>query len=110
MSRLVALTLLLSSSLAAAQAPSYGKHIQPFFTRYCVECHNAQEPEGGLVLESYKALMEGGKRGPAVERGNPDTSGLVRMMEGKAKPAMPPKKAKQPTPSEIALVRAWVLG
>ena len=86
MSRLVALALLLSSPLASAQAPSYGKQIQPFFTRYCVECHNAQEPEGGLVLEGYQALMEGGKRGPAVEPGKPDASRLVRMMEGKAKP------------------------
>ena len=31
------------------------------------------------------------------------------MIEGKLKPAMPPKKAKQPTKDEVALVRAWVL-
>ncbi|MFO0845316.1 MAG: WD40 repeat domain-containing protein [Gemmataceae bacterium] len=30
------------------------------------------------------------------------------MIEGKLKPVMPPKKAKQPTPAEVALVRAWV--
>ncbi len=89
--------------------PSYSRQIQPFFTRYCVECHNAREPEGGLNLESYKHLMEGGGRGASLEPGKPDSSRLVGMLEGKLKPVMPPKKAKQPTPNEIALVRAWVL-
>jgi WD40 repeat protein len=103
------IALVSSSAVAAAQAPSYSKQVQPFFTRYCVECHNAKEPEGGLNLESHKALLEGGGRGASVEAGKPDTSRLVRMMEGKLKPVMPPKKSKQPTPSEVALVRAWVL-
>jgi WD40 repeat protein len=96
-------------ALAHAEAPSYSKQIQPFFTRYCVECHNAREPEGGLSLESHKALMEGGGRGASVEPGKPDASRLVRMIEGKLKPVMPPKKSKQPAPGEVAVVRAWVL-
>lgn len=103
------IALVSSSAVAAAQAPSYSKQIQPFFTRYCVECHNGKEPEGGLNLESHKALLEGGGRGVSVEAGKADTSRLVRMIEGKLKPVMPPKKSKQPTPSEVALVRAWVL-
>ncbi|MFO0845317.1 MAG: c-type cytochrome domain-containing protein [Gemmataceae bacterium] len=68
------LLLALSPLLAAAQAPSYSKQIQPFFTRYCVECHSAREPEGGLSLESHKALLEGGGQGPSVEPGKPDSS------------------------------------
>jgi hypothetical protein len=60
--RLALLFLLGLPAPAVAQAPSYSKQVQPFFTRYCVECHNAKEPEGGLVLESYKCLQEGGRR------------------------------------------------
>lgn len=104
------LVLVLVSTLAPAQAPpSYAKHVQPFFTRYCVECHNAGDAEGGLSLESYKSLLAGGKHGAAVEAGKPDTSRLVRMIEGKGKPVMPPKRAKQPDKDDVALVRAWVL-
>lgn len=98
------------SVVALAQGgPSYSKQIQPFFTRYCVECHNAKEPEGDLNLESHKALMEGGLHGPVLQPGKPDTSRLVRMIEGKGKPVMPPKGSRQPTKEEIAQVRAWVL-
>jgi WD40 repeat protein len=53
--------------------------------------------------------MAGGERGAAIVPGKPDLSRLVRLIEGKAKPAMPPKKAKQPEKAEVALVRAWVL-
>ncbi|MFO0876743.1 MAG: c-type cytochrome domain-containing protein [Gemmataceae bacterium] len=89
--------------------PSFSRQVLPFFTRYCVECHNSQVNEGGLNLEGYKALMEGGQHGPSLEPGKPDTSRLIRMMEGKLKPVMPPAKSRQPKPQEVAEVRAWVL-
>jgi WD40 repeat protein len=95
--------------LPAQAPPSYAKQVQSFFTRYCVECHNTKEPEGGLVLESYRGLLAGGGRGAALVPGKPDVSRLVRMIEGKAKPSMPPKKARQPSAAEVAVVRAWVL-
>jgi WD40 repeat protein len=101
--------LSLVGSVQAQAPPSYAKQIQPFFSRWCVECHNSQESEGGLVLESFKALMEGGAHGAAVIPGKPETSRLVRVLEGTLKPSMPPKKAKQPPKDQVALVRAWVL-
>ena len=92
-----------------AQAPSFARDVRPFFVRYCVECHNTMEPEGDLVLETFASLMGGGKRGAAIVPGKPDEGRLVRMIEGKLKPVMPPKKARQPLAAEIAKVRAWVL-
>ncbi len=102
------LIVLLGPLVALAQAPSYSRQVQPLFARYCVECHNAKDPQGELNLESYKSLIEGGRHGAALVPGKPETSRLVRMVEGKLKPAMPPRKAKQPAPKEIALLRAWV--
>src|SRR5690348_15162855 len=75
-----------AAPLAAQQAPSYAKQIQPFFARYCLECHSGQEPEGGLNLESYKSLLRGGEHGSALTPGKPDASRIVRLVEGKAKP------------------------
>jgi hypothetical protein len=109
---LALLVLAVGADLSEGQTPpTWSKQIKPFFTRYCVECHNSKEGEGegGLSLETFKDLMEGGGRGAAVVPGKPDMSRLVRMIEGKLKPIMPPKKAKQPTKDEVALVRAWVL-
>jgi WD40 repeat protein len=102
--------LMLLLLLAPAQpAPTYAQDVRPFFTRYCIECHTAQDPEGALVLETYESLMEGGKRGKAVVAGKPDEGSLVRMIEGKFKPVMPPRKSRQPNPEEVAKIRAWVL-
>jgi WD40 repeat protein len=91
-----------------AQPPSYAKQIKPFFARYCVECHSGDEPKGDLNLESFKSLMQGGKDGKVLTPGKPDESRIVLQVEQKAKPFMPPKKAKQPKAEEMAVLRAWV--
>src|SRR5215831_12515993 len=100
--------LAIPASAGAQQPPSYAKQIKPFLARYCLECHSSDEPQGGLNMESFKTLMEGGGRGAAIVAGNPDKSPLVLQIEGKTKPFMPPKKAKQPKKEEITVVRAWV--
>ena len=93
----------------AADPPSYSKQVRPFLTRYCSECHNAKEPQGGLNLESYASLMEGGQHGPVLVAGKADDSRIVGQVEGKRKPTMPPKKAsRRPTPEEAVVLRAWV--
>jgi hypothetical protein len=91
-----------------ADPPTFSKQIRPFFARYCLECHAGDKPKGDLSLETYKALQEGGKSGPVVTPGKPDESRLVLLAEGKDKPPMPPKTAKQPKPEEMAVLRAWV--
>jgi WD40 repeat protein len=101
-------TVLLVGPLASQQPPSYAKQIKPFFARYCVECHNGEESNGSLNLETFKTLQEGGQNGVVFVAGKPDESKLVLQVEGKAKPFMPPKKAKQPKREEIALLRTWV--
>jgi hypothetical protein len=97
-----------SAAFAAPPPPSYAKQVNPFFTRYCLECHNHDEPKGGLNLETYKSLREGGDNGAVLTPGKADASRIVRLVEHKDKPFMPPKKAKQPRPEEIALLRAWI--
>src|SRR6266851_6421090 len=91
-----------------AQPPSYGKQVKPFLAKYCLECHNAEDAKGGLVMDSFQALLKGGDNGPVITPGKPDESRLVLLPEGKAKPPMPPKKAKQPKPDEVTVLRAWV--
>src|SRR5262249_15458762 len=78
--------------------------------RYCLECHNATKLKGSLNLETYATLVEGGKSGSPLVAGKPDESLLVLLPEGKQKPAMPPKSARQPEPEETAILRAWIAG
>ncbi len=99
---------LFAPSVFAADAPSFARQVGPFLNRYCAECHNADEAKGGLNLESYKSLRQGGENGEVVVPGKADASRLVGLVEHKDKPFMPPKKAKQPALAEIAMLRAWV--
>ena len=46
-----------ASAAAGVAPPSYSRQVQPFFTRYCVECHNAKDPESNLSLENFKQLI-----------------------------------------------------
>ncbi len=105
---LLAAFVVIVSRVASAAPPTYSADIKPFTARYCLECHNHEEPKGGLNLETYKSLLDGGDNGPVLTPGKADASRIVRLVEHKDKPFMPPKKAKQPRPEEIALLRAWI--
>src|SRR5260370_42372943 len=95
-------------SLRAQTAPpGFARDVKPFLARYCVECHNPEKLRGGLNMESFKALDQGGENGTVFVAGKPEESRIVLQGEGKAKPKMPPAKAKQPQPDEFKLLPAW---
>jgi uncharacterized membrane protein/mono/diheme cytochrome c family protein len=89
----------------------YVAHIHPIFDANCVSCHGPHKVKGGLRLDSYGQLMEGGNDGAVIIPGKPEQSLLLKRVtlppdhkqfmpaEGK-----PPLKAE-----EIAWIRAWVL-
>ena len=106
----VLFTIVVGTPVAArAQSPvSFARQVKPFLARYCLECHNREAMKGELDLESLKAMHRGGKNGAVLVAGKPDESRLVLAVEGKAKPAMPPKAAKQPTREEAKVLRDWI--
>lgn len=110
---------LLAASFAAAAddkrpadpargAPDYTKHVAPLLKKYCAGCHNADDREGKLSLESFADLQKGGKRGPAILPGNAAASRLIRTLTGAAKPVMPPEDNERPTKAEVELLRRWI--
>jgi dipeptidyl aminopeptidase/acylaminoacyl peptidase len=104
----VPFVLFLGTATAWGQEPSYARQVKPFLARYCVECHPTENADGGLSLDTFKGLMAGGDHGPALVPGKPEQSRIVRMVEGKTGPRMPPRKSKQPNKEEILLLRTWV--
>ncbi len=101
------LLLIGSAGLVRAEAPDYNAVAQ-VFNKYCVACHNDADREGKLTLESYEGLLAGGEHGAPVTAEQPDLSRLVRVLTGKAEPAMPPEGNEPPTKEEIATIIAWV--
>lgn len=101
--------LLLAANAPAQTTPSYARDVQPFLARYCLECHNPESLKGELNLEAFAEMMRGGKNGAVVVAGKPDESRLVLLVEGKAKPPMPPRSAtRHPKPGEAAVLRNWI--
>jgi WD40 repeat protein/mono/diheme cytochrome c family protein len=99
-------------SLAATAAdkvpPDYVRQIAPIFQKHCVGCHNADDAEGKLSLDSYSDLQKGGKHGPSFQPGDVASSRLLQLVTGKAKPVMPPEDEERLTKEEIALLTAWI--
>ncbi|HEY7510011.1 MAG TPA: c-type cytochrome domain-containing protein [Vicinamibacteria bacterium] len=90
----------------APGAPDFDRVVLPILEEHCTSCHAAADPEGDLVMETYEDLMRGGEHGAALLAGNSEKSRLVMMVEGRAKPKMPPKK---PLPADaLAVIRAWI--
>jgi len=81
--------------------------VDSIFQTKCLACHSSATKMGGLVLESYQALGNGGAHGPAVVAGKSDESRMVLMLEGKILPRMP--FGLEPLPAEeIAAIKAWI--
>jgi hypothetical protein len=81
-------------SVLAACSPrnvSFNADVQPILKQHCFECH---VPDGlgynasGFDMSSYETLMKGGKFWPFVIPGDPFTSTLNTLVEGRANPSI----------------------
>ena len=118
MKLLASLSLILLAGGAAAQEPSSGiapeqleffeKKIRPILVRRCYTCHSrqAEKLKGGLYLDTRDGWTRGGDSGPAIVPGKPEESLLVRAVQYKHDPGMPPK-SRLPDP-EIRALAEWV--
>jgi WD40 repeat protein len=90
----------------SAAAPEFARDVMPILETNCLRCHNTAEQKGGLLLEAYEDLMRGGDDGSPIVAGQAEDSPLIRQVEGRAKPKMPPKADLRP--EDIAILRAWI--
>lgn len=88
-------------------APQF-EQVSAILNKYCAGCHNAEDKEGELVLDSYAGLIQGGRRGSVITSRRSDSSRLVRVLTGEAEPAMPPEDNEKPGAAEIAVLKAWI--
>ena len=88
----------------------YGAHVEPIFVEHCYECHGPDKRKGRLRLDTYEALIRGGKDGPVIKAGNAKGSELFRRV---ALPrgdddAMPPQSKRALAANEIKLLELWI--
>ena len=94
----------------ASDNSAFANCILPVLKNNCVSCHGPQKSKGGLRLDSYAALMQGGDDGPAIKPGDAAHSDLLQRLAIPAEDDdhMPPAGKPQPTPEEITLLKWWV--
>jgi len=88
----------------------YGAHVEPIFIKHCYDCHGPDEQKGRLRLDTYEALMRGGKHGPVIKAGNAKGSELFRRvtLSTSDDDAMPPQNKRPLTANEIKVLELWL--
>ena len=113
---IVCSSLLVSSAFLLAACGekeiSYKADIQPILQQYCIECH-AEGGKGfeksGLLLTSYEGVMKGTRFGSIIKPGDPLSSALIMLVEGRADPSIKMPHGKESLPKEkIELLKQWV--
>ena len=91
-------------------ASAFETFIRPVFEKKCVNCHNPDKKKGELLLDTKDGLLAGGKHGPVVRPGDPDSSELYRriLLPAHDEDRMPPKGKLPLTPEETELIRQWI--
>jgi hypothetical protein len=85
--------------------------VHQILLRRCTVCHGTHRQEGGLDLRTKAAMLRGGKSGPAVTPGKPESSRLMQKIQAGQ---MPPRdrlvevSVKPMEPAEVAVLSRWI--
>ena len=99
------------TDLSAAE-PTYWQDVRPLFRKNCTVCHSVKhlkqaEVSGGLALDSYEAVMKGGKN-PVLPPGKSEESLLIRMVLLQDEDKRMPLGAPALSAEAVALLRRWI--
>jgi uncharacterized membrane protein len=110
----------LTAAAIAAAAPAFAKEppisfaedVQPIIQARCTMCHQPGADgyvQSGFDLTSYAGLMKGTKHGPMITPGDPVTSNLMVLIDGKAdKSLQMPHGKKKLSSCDRDTIRKWI--
>lgn len=92
---------------------SFKADVMPILQENCMQCHDAVgqgTAASGFSVVSYNGVMQGTQYGPVVIPGDPDSSVLIQLVEGRADPsiAMPHGDNRKLYASEKEILRKWI--
>jgi len=85
--------------------------VLPIVLLRCTACHGPQKQLGGLDLRTPTAMRRGGKSGPALVPGKPESSRMIQRIESQA---CPPRQlllkyfVQRPSSMEVKTLRDWI--
>jgi hypothetical protein len=88
----------------------YTVRVAPLLADHCVGCHGERRQKAQLRLDSFAAVLRGGRHGAVVQPGDVKDSELFTRMTLPATDdrAMPPSGKTPLTPDEITVFRLWI--
>jgi hypothetical protein len=95
------------SLMRAQDAPSFAKDVAPILAANCAGCHAAGTRMGGLNLDTFEGLVQGGTHGTAIDPGKSESSRLFLMVTGKVTPAMPLSGARL-AGGDLETIKKWI--
>ena len=91
---------------------SFRDDVMPILVGRCISCHqpNAQGTQAsGLDLTNYDSIMKGGKFGPMIIAGDPESSNFMLLLDWRAAPEMRmPMGKKQLSSCDRNAIRSWI--
>lgn len=114
----VAALVSLTTLTGFATEVSLEKDLMPIFKKSCSECHNPESTNRGAIKNKAFFATKAdilGKVGTHIKAGNPEESGLIKVLDqtakfGKREIPMPPPKSEIPKWSEEELkkISDWI--
>ena len=99
-----------AGSGAPREARVYESAVLPIFRARCIDCHGEKNQSGGLRLDSFVEMNNGGEHGVVIAPGSGEKSPLVRRLElpATSDERMPPDGKAGPSAEEIQVIRFWI--
>ena len=69
---------------ALAETVDFHRDVAPILREYCVGCHNNDDLEGELSVETFQLLMKGGENGSPIKAGDRAESLLAKVITKQA--------------------------
>lgn len=87
---------------------SFARQVAPVLLESCSGCHiDAMQLRGGLRMDTFAGLMQGGDTGPVVQPGNAVASLLIQKLRGEVGQRMPLGRPTLPE-EQIELISTWI--
>lgn len=89
-------------------ATSFSTDVAPVLQKNCLRCHGPEKHEGDLRLDSMKAMLIGGKTGPALVPGDPGKSLMIKLVRHEDGDRVMPPKGKKLRASGVEALEKWI--
>lgn len=102
----------LTSVVPLEEQVVYSHYIQPIFDQKCVSCHGPDKQKGRMRMDTFEAVVAGGKEGDGLEPGNAKDSNLIYRIDlpEDDDEHMPREGKKQMEAHEMVVLEWWING